>query len=298
MVATLLLAAALAPQAAPPANPSSVTVGRAAARVGDGIRVTSAVTTRNAVVFTVGGAKLRDFKQTNHDERTFDARLVAGEADTPAAATPRVRIDYGDCRSTVTDPTGDDRQLLPLDSRHYLVERKEAAPSPLAVQELDPTKGETHAVSADVAEQVARDAGELLDGARLAALLSDRPLAVGRPIDVPADVARSLLLGVLDRGTVSRFELTPKAASADADRVAFAATLAVAMKQGSDLQVESTFELAGEIVVGRSHGRIAALDLSGPIRFGGAKDEGGTRVEVTGTGTLTWTYRADPLDAK
>jgi hypothetical protein len=305
MLGTLvLLALAPAPQAAAPAE--TVTIAAAPARIGDDVHVVSTVETRYAVLFTVGGAKLRDFERRTVDTRSFDARLVPGAAGGPGNATPAsVRIAYGECRSVLTEPSGENVEKLPVERRHYvvgLVDRSADGRVPtearMKVQELDVTKNETLDVDEGVAAQVARDAGELLLGGRFATFLAGKPLAVAQPLDVPQDVARTLLGGVLDGVTVQSFTLTPKRPGTGGDAsgdVAFTAALSVTMKQRDDLSVTSTFELTGEIVLGRAHGRLVALDLAGPIRFGGSKEEGATRIEVTGTGTLTWQYRSEPL---
>jgi hypothetical protein len=307
MVGTLAIAAALALQTAPAAQPGAVTLGRAAAQAGDGVRVVSVVTTKTTGTFTVGGAKLREFDVTTIDARAWEAKLAAASADARVA-----RIEYGECTSTRSDPTGDDVQLLPCQNRKFVVERKSAATqTPASVREINEIRSEkddkaTREELADVANdevgrqvvrQVGHDAGELLAGSGFAALLADLPLELGKPIDVPEEVARAFLGDVLPDGVVQRFTLTPKEARGDA--IAFAVALGVTMKQGQgeELPVTSTFELSGELLLGRAHARVAALDLKGPIRFNGAKDESGTRIEVTGTGTLTWKYEARPSAA-
>jgi hypothetical protein len=304
MLGMLLLAAALAPQAAPRAG--TVRVEFAPPLAGEGVRVVATVETRHAIVFAVAGATLRDFEQTLRDSRAFEARLADA-----AGREPSLRISYGECRSVLTGPTGEDSHAIPLESRGFLVERVAAAGGDgsgggdrggggaprLLVKEVFSGSGEPRDVEASIAAQVERDVGELLLGARFSPLLQGRELPVGERIDVPRELARSLLAGVLDAGTVESFALTPKEGGFEGD-VAFAASLVVTMKQGDDLPVSSTFELSGEIVLGRGHGRVTSIDLGGPIRFGGSKEENGTRIEVRGTGSLAWKYRVTPIPAR
>jgi len=294
MLGTLMLAAALVPQEA--AGTGTVRVGGAPAQAGERVRVASTVETRLAIVFTVAGAKLRDFEQIVRDVRSFEAGVA-----TAAGGSVHVRADYGECRSVRVDPSGETTRALPVDSAHFLIARAPGAPADparLTVQELDSARNEAGAVDAAVAAQVERDVGELLLGGRFAPLLAGKELAVGAPLDVPPAIAQAVLAGVLDGGTVKRFTLAPRAAGADGDAVAFDASLVVTMKEGDEMPVTSTFELAGAIELGRTHGRLVGLDLAGPIRFGGERDEGATRIEVSGTGTLTWKYRADPVARK
>jgi hypothetical protein len=291
----ILLAAALARQEAPPTGAappaaSTVTIRGSPAPAGTGIKVVSTVTTELHGAFTVGGAKLRDIERTIEDRRAFEVTIAGGDGGTRSA-----RVAYGECISRLTDPTGVDRIELPTSNVHYVVP---AGPEP-QVRELD-AQGEPQpgATRADVATQVAFDAGELLNGARLGPTLAGKPLEVGKELKLGEDAARDLLAGTLEGVAVTRFALTPKPAAEGSDRVVFAAALVVTTKQGEELAVESTFELAGEITLGREHGRVVSLELSGPIRYGGSRDDKGTKIEVRGTGTLTWTYRAEPLPSK
>ena len=67
------------------------------------------------------------------------------------------------------------------------------------------------------------------------------------------------------------------------------------MRQGEELPVHTTFQLAGTIALARASGRLASLELSGPIESAGSAERRDGKVEVTGNGKLAWTVRVEPL---
>ncbi len=311
---TLSLAFALPTQeAAPP--PTAVTVGMAAAHPGDRWHITSTVEQQLAVVCTVRGAALRDFEQKSYDQSAFDVEITASPTGDLAA-----EVRYGDCKSRLGRPTFDDERSLDFDHQNYVVSHTPSDPNatelPATLTVLarvaEPLGAEPVAVTSEIAAHVGHDAREPLAGGFLAELLAHHKLELGASFEVPLELGSELLDDLLQQGKLTRFTLTPIGAGAGANSagdasvagVRFTAALAakmVADPKSSDLPIETTFELAGEIVVRQIDGRMLACTLAGPIRCAGSSQQGDATVEVQGTGTVAWKYQAEPrakTDAK
>ena len=327
MLGTLALLIALSPQASPSASPSvraaavaqgtpaaqqppatsTVTVGSAVPAAGDGASVAALVETNRHVTFTVGGAKLRDFTQQMADRRSYDALVVSRSAGSTV-----IRVQYGVCTSKLEDSAvGENEQPIKLSEHRYVVQRsgtpptvsvrelsrRAATPARLTVRDSDPSEEESD-VSEDVATQVEQDVKELLDGGRWSATLGGKPLTIGQPVALSAEATHALFGEVLPGLSTSKLELTPRAPAADPDRVVFGVVASATMKDGEELPMSSTLDLTGTLELGRADGRLLALELTGPLQFGGSADRERTKIEVVGTGTVTWTYRAQPLAKK
>jgi hypothetical protein len=144
---------------------------------------------------------------------------------------------------------------------------------------------------------VAADAHELLLGGRMVPVLADRDLAIGQPIAVPQDVASGVFGALFREGAVRSLTLTPlrEEPFGGEAAVVFAAAVEAESRDGTDVILDTRFELRGELRVGRDHGRIVAADLSGPVRFSGSSEHGDTPLEVRGSGTLAYTLACEPI---
>jgi hypothetical protein len=144
------------------------------------------------------------------------------------------------------------------------------------------------------------DADAFLVGPRLAPFVLGRELAVGAKLDVEADAIAAIAALTVSDGTAGKAQLTYRGPVKDGatELLDFGITLVVHWKGGDELPVTATFDLAGDVKLVKETAQVFEFKLDGPIRYGGTSDENGAKLEITGTGHLTCTYRADPLAAK
>ena len=301
MRSILALALALLPQEAARTKP-------VAPPIGSGVHVTSTLTSRLAIRFTADGKELRKFDRRVEEATDVTIEVVAKLDDglkltpeeaklieTPAAPPPYVRSRYEICPVRVTGPEGTDESAAPESSTTYYVER--AADDSKARQLFGAV------VKAETAARVLADADAFVVGPRFAPLVLNRegrPPAAGATLDVDAAVVAPLVAQAVADGTVTKAALVFRGVEKEGatELYAFGITLVVAWKGGDELPVTATFELAGELKLVKATAQLFALKLSGPIRYGGTGDENGAKLEIAGTGSLDFTYRADPLTAK
>jgi len=254
-------------------------------------QVASTLEHRLAVEFRVRGARMRDYEQTTRDEAEWTIE-VAAAADGALAAT----ASYGECRTQLVTPLVDQEEKPEFAGKRFEVA---GGGDDVRVRELDLPEGTLGYVASDVAERIVHDAHEALHGGWFAALLSRAPLIEGQAIDVPAELGAQLLGGPLQGGKLDSFRLVPRTARREGERdvIVLAAEVRATLAPDERAQpaVTTTFELSGEVAVARDDGRIVVLSLSGPIRCAGKAEKGGAVIEVAGTGTLSWTYRAQPV---
>jgi hypothetical protein len=281
-------------EAPPPADrpaPAEWDVRAAAPGAGSKWQLSSSVEHRLAVEFRVRGAKLRDFEQTIRDDAAWVVEVVADDAGALAATA-----SYGECSTELATPLADKKEKADFAGKRFEVAGGDNA---ARVRELDLPEGTFGYVATDLAGRIAHDAREALHGGWFAQLLAEKPLVEGRAIEVPAELGTRLLGRPLQGGKLDSFRLVPRAARREDGRdvvvLDAAVTASLPPRDGALPAVTTTFELAGEVVVARDDGRIVVLSLAGPIRCTGRAEQGGSTIEVAGTGTLAWTYRAQLL---
>ncbi len=269
---------------------------------GDAWEISSALEHRLLARLRVRGAELREFEQVVEDRAAAQVDLIADEARGLVA-----RLEYRQLDWRLLREGADDSGALEAGQRHFEVTLQGGE---LRVVQIDPRSGLARAVVGSVADRVARDAREPLQGGWLAALLAERPLAEGQAIEVPLELGAALLEEALGGATLDAFTLTPTALRQEAGVAcivlvaAVRATLAPgdppetgdagARPENPQLATTTALELSGEFAVRRDDGRIVALSLAGPLQCTGSAESGSSRVEIAGTGTLRWTYRASP----
>lgn len=296
--AVALVASVLLAQAAPVAPPAA----------GAGARVSSTLSNRLALRFTADGRVLREFERRVDESGGARIEVVTDLADgldeterkgleTPGSPPPFVRVRYDKCKVQVVDLEGSTAADPPESEQHYFIERAAAGPLVrfLHVGGSKPKDEE--------AARVLADADAFVHGPRLAPFVVGHEFKDGDAVELPAAVLAPLLAQAVPDAILRPAQLTfhrRPDAPADAPLVfALAATLDWASpKTQSSIAVAATFELAGELVADRKSGQVTALQLEGPIRYGGTGDENGAKLEITGTGTLKFEYRADPIAAK
>ena len=303
MVVTLLIAiaasAAALPQehSAPTATTGELALATVASKPGDGLRVTSLVENHQTITFMVGGGKLREYEQSILDHAAFVATHTA------RADAAEVKLAYGACTSVSTNPAEENEQPLPVSRRTFLIAAKDVR----ALEQRNDTIAErplTKDEHAALDERVVHDAAPLFAASSLAEFLAKQTLLAGKAVTIPAECAVALLGATFGEAQVQSCTLTPHAipsnGASESLSVAFTVALAATMKPaagkpGSELPVESSFELAGEVEFEKARGLLLRADLSGPIRYSGSMQQAGSKVEVTGSGTLSWRLHAEPF---
>jgi hypothetical protein len=302
-IASLLLM--LPPQEAAPVKPVPPPAG-------SGVHVTSKLESSLAVRFTADGKDLRKFDRTVEEHTDVTIEVVsslaagltekeAGGLESPTAPPPFVRLFFGDCPVKVTGPEGaelSEARVALEDGRKFFIERAAAKPT---VRSLYP--GAVGIYSAERALMLARvlaDADAFVVGPRFAPLVLARKLEAGATFDVPPEVVAPLAAQAVADGTVTKAQLTFRGGAKEGatELLDFAITLVVEWKGGEELPAAATFELAGELKLVKATAQPFALELSGPVRYGGTGDENGAKLEITGTGNVSFTYRAEPLPAR
>ncbi|MBL8844122.1 MAG: hypothetical protein JNL90_21535 [Planctomycetes bacterium] len=269
---------------------------------GDAWEVSSALDHHLVHRFRVRGVELREHEQLVAERAEALVELRA-DADRGLVA----RIDYRQLDWRLLREGADATESLPEARRSFEVTLEAGE---LRVVQLDPRAGFSRSVIGSLADRVARDAREALQGGWLAPLLAERQLVEGQAIEVPLELGEALLEEALAGATLEAFTLTPTALRQEAGvacvvlAAAVRATLAPGepLDAGADgarpekpqLATTTALELAGECAVRRDDGRIVALSLSGPLQCTGSAESGSSHVEIAGTGTLRWTYRALP----
>ncbi len=260
---------------------------------GSAWQVTSTLDHQLAVTFKVRGTELRKFEQALHEHSRATVELIA---DPDRELTAQVR--YDEFESTLRRNAVDEQSTLDADHREFAVSMRDGEP---LVSQRDAKSGASNLLkTGDLADQVARLSREALAGGWLATLLANGPVVSQTAIEVPLATGTPLLDEALHGATLQRFVLTPIALREESG-VECLVLLATATAEQPPLpksrppEVTTTFELSGEIAVRREDGRIVAMTLAGPLRCAGSTDSGSSQVEIAGTGTLTWTYRASPL---
>lgn len=283
MLPTLAAAVLLLGQE-PATGAPAVRVSSAAAKAGDAFRVRTAVTQRLTVQSIVAGTTVNEFPRETDEPRSFEVKVTAVEADRAEAVVTYTHEPDG--RQSFRIAAG------PEPGRDRSVRVAVAG----ATGEADPEDGDLLADD-HAARIVAADAHELLLGGRLVPVLAERELAIGQPITVPQDVASEVFGALFREGAVRSLTLTPlreEPLHGEA-AVVFAAALEAESRDGTDVVLDTRFELHGELRVGRDHGRIVAADLTGPVRFSGSSEHGDTPLEVRGSGTLAYTLACEPI---
>lgn len=268
---------------------------------GDAWEVSSALDHRLTARLRVRGTELREYEQVVEDRAAASVELIA-DADRGFVA----RLDYRQLDWRLLREGTDRTESLPEGQRSFEVALEGGE---LRVVQRDPSAGFSRNVIGSLADRVARDAREALRGGLLAPLLAERPLEEGRAVEVPLELGEALLEEALAGATLESFTLTPTALRQEAGvacvvlAAAVRATLAPgdpldagggARPEKPQLATTTTLELSGECAVRRDDGRIVALSLSGPLQCTGSAESGSSHVEIAGTGTLRWTYRALP----
>jgi hypothetical protein len=303
MRSILAVALALLPQEASRTKPVPPPIG-------SGVHVTSSLTSKLAIRFTADGKELRKFDRKVGETSDVTIEVVASLADgldlkpneaalidTPAAPPPYVRARYERCPVKVTGPEGTDESDAEESSTIFYFERSAEPPKARKLY------GGSFKPESSLPARLLADADSLLVGPRFAPLVLNpggRELAAGATLDVDAEVVAPLVAQVVADGTVTKAQLAFRGVEKDGanELLAFGITLSVAWKGSDDLPVTATFELAGDLKLVKATAQLFALNLSGPIRYGGSGDENGAKLEIAGTGSLDFTYRADPLVAK
>lgn len=307
LIASLALQGAPAPPPAPslapaPSRSEEWRIVAAPPAAGDAWEVSSALDHRLAARLRVRGTDLRQYEQVVEDRAAASVELFA-DADRGFVA----RLDYRQLDWRLLREGTDRTESLPEGQRSFEVTLEGGE---LRVVQLDPRAGFSRKVIGSLADRVARDAREALQGGWLAPLLAERPLAEGQAIEVPLELGEALLEEALAGATLEAFTLTPTALRQEAGVAcvvlvaAVRATLApggphetgddAARPEKPQLATTTALELAGECAVRCDDGRIVALSLSGPLQCTGSAESGSSHVEIAGTGTLRWTYRALP----
>lgn len=289
--ATALLAAALLPaQAAQEWEVRAAVPGPGAAW-----EITTALRHQIATTFSVDARVLREHEQRDEEELAWRVTLADGGE---RGLIAQVVCTAHHARSERVTGESEAQDLAGARFEVML-----AAGEPLVFEQPD-GGGEPRQVGGALAAKVAHAAREPLQGGWLAAQLTGRKLAAGQAIDVPAALARELLSEALKDADVQRTRVaglrlvareTAVVAGRTALRVAATAVVEQPAAPDQEVPVASRTELAGELVVALDDARLLELSLAGPIRCEGSRTTDAARVEVAGTGALSWTYRARPV---
>lgn len=283
-------------------------------QAGERFTIRSSVDHRLAYEVRVDGNVLRQSEQTIHDEATWTIELAGDAAERTAT------VEYGDCARRVTSAAIEEDGNGACHQREFVITRDAGADAGRVRLVAEPGQEPGAArvvhdppalISAPLARRVLADARETLLGGRLAALLARSPLVEGQALDVPLDLGLELLQDPLGdplrdplaepaRGaTLTRFTLVPTAARTEdgVETISCRATITATLppKQDDRLAVTTTIELAGELLFARADGRLMAATLEGPLSSRGTTTASERIVEVAGTGTLVWAYRARPI---
>lgn len=275
--------------------------------VGSGVHVSSTLESSLSVRFTADGKELRRFERSVKEQTDAKIEVVAALADglteeeavgleSPTAPPPYVRVRFGSCPVKVWGPEGAaeaDKRFDNESDLAFFIERAAAEPKVRTLY-----RG--YRPTLDMLARVLADADALVVGPRLAPLVIGRELKPGAILDVEPAVIAPIATQAVTEGTVTRAQLTFKGDAKDGatDLLEFGITLVVEWKGSDELPVTATFELAGTLKLVKRTAQPFALELSGPIRYGGSGDENGAKLEIAGTGSLTFTYRAEPLASK
>lgn len=286
--------------------------------VGAGAHVTSTLVNEMSIRFTAAGHLLRAVQQRvtensdvrisvveklgdNPDPETAKEIAKGTELETPRARPPFVRLVYDKCTMSVEHGEHvEGRAKEEVETREsgssFFIERAAPPPGPeparRGVRFLFASLG---TVRDEVELRVAIDADAFVTGPRLAPLVLGKPLAADAALDIPPALIEPLLWQAVPEGKVTKATLRPAAGEVAADRLAFKIAVVVAWKGGEELPVAATFDLAGELALVKTTGQVSRLTLSGPIQYSGTSDENGAKLEITGSGKLSFDYTAEPL---
>jgi len=288
--------------------------------VGAGAHVTSTLRNEMSIRFTAAGHLLRAVQQRVEEksdvtiavvEKLGDGldsesvKLIAKEGleiETPRARPPFVRLVYGKCTASVEHGehvegrAKEEIETRENDSR-FFIERAVLLPGQEPVRcEVRFLFANFGTVREDVVSRVAIDADAFVTGPRLAPLVLGKPLAADAALDVPPALLTPLLWQAVPDGTVTKATLRAAGPGEGApDRLAFKIAVVIAWKGGDELPVSATFDLAGDLSLVKATGQVSKLTLSGPITYSGTSDENGAKLEITGSGKLSFDYTAEPL---
>ena len=286
--------------------------------VGAGAHVISTLTNEMSIRFTAAGHLLRAVQQSVVEKTDVTIAVVEKlgdaldaesleqiakeelEIETPRARPPFVRLVYKVCTASVEHGEHDSSHLPPEyetnESRgRFFIERATPARAETGRREVRFLYAKTGTVLKDVEQRVAIDADAFVAGPRLAPLVLGKPLAADAALDVPPALLEPLLWQAVPDGKVTKATLRPVAGEGGADRLAFKIAVVIAWKGGEELPVSATFDLAGDLSLVKATGQVSALALSGPIQYSGTSDENGAKLEITGSGKLSFDYHAEPL---
>jgi hypothetical protein len=278
--------------------------------VGAGAHVTSTLQNEMSIRFTAAGHLLRAVQQRVEEISDVTIAVVEklGDLDpeikklesaleTPRARPPFVRLVYGKCTSSVENVGG--RTPMEQETREsegkFFIERTAPLRSGAARPEVRFLFSNVGAVPEDVAPRVAIDADAYVTGPRLAPLVLGKPLAADAALDVPPALLEPLLWQAVPEGKVTKATLRPVASEGAPDHLAFKIAVVIAWKGGEELPVSATFDLAGDLTLVKATGQVSKLTLTGPIQYSGTSDENGAKLEITGSGKLSFDYTAGPL---
>jgi hypothetical protein len=287
--------------------------------VGAGAHVTSTLTNEMSIRFTAAGHLLRAVQQTVTEKSHVTIAVVEKlgdrldakeleriareglELETPRARPPFVRLVYGTCTASVEHgEPGSSR--TPLDNETYenegrfFIERTAPARPEVERPKARFLYANSGTVRNDVEPRIWIDADAFVAGPRLAPLVLGKPLAADAALDVPAALLEPLLWQAVPDGKITKATLRPAAAGeGGAGYLAFKIAVSIAWKGGEELPVSATFDLAGDLTLVKATGQVSKLTLAGPIQYSGTSDENGAKLEITGSGKLTFTYTAEPL---
>jgi hypothetical protein len=276
--------------------------------VGSGVHVTSKLESRLAVRFTADGKELRKFERTvvEQTDATIDVvtSLAAGiegrkveDLESPKGPPPFVRVQFGDCPVEVSGSegsNGSETRERREHQRSFFIERAAAKPEVRTLFVYLDTVG------IDVLERVLVDADAFVVGPRFAPLVLGRKLEAGATLDVDPEIVAPLAAQAVADGTVRKAQVTFRGGVKEGaiELLDFGITMAVDWKGGTELPTTATFDLSGELKLVESTAQPFALELSGPVRYGGTSDENGSKLEIAGTGSVSLKYRAEPLAAR
>lgn len=280
--------------------------------VGSGVHVTSTLKSSLALRFTADGKELRKFDRAVEEQtkatidvvKSLEEGLDAkkGELDgleTPLAPPPYVRVIFDkECPVRLTGSAASESAggFADESGHYYFIER--AAPKEEDRRRVHSMYFGT--VNDDIQARVRADADGFVFGPRFAPLVLGRELKPGETLDVAPEIVAPLASQAVTDGTVTKAQLTFKGEAKDGatELLDFGIAVVVEWKGSDELPVSATFELAGELKLVKRTAQPFALELAGPIRCGGTSDENGAKLEIAGTGSLSFTYRAEPLAAK
>lgn len=137
---------------------------------------------------------------------------------------------------------------------------------------------------------------QLVGPAPLAEVLGGKSVKVGQAVELPVAVAKRLLGMFADDAVVKSVTLILAAESADGapDAARFTAKASLVTPAGDEMPAEIRMELAGDWLVSKSTSRVLSIAMKGPVSMNGKIEEGGMKMEMTGSGdwTVAWSATA------